>query len=78
VTEGIPKTTEELDSLTPAARYNLNVSNPQYETAEVLRYIYDRNTKWISKGTVKHRSNILPQIINYKRIEFNLETHLLF
>ena len=25
-----------------------------------------------------HRSNILPQIVNWNRKEFNLETHLLF
>jgi len=31
-----------------------------YVTAEVLSTIYDRNTKWIPKGTVMHGSNILP------------------
>jgi hypothetical protein len=30
----------------------------------LLRSFYDRNAKWIPKGTVMHGSNILPQIIN--------------
>ena len=30
---------------------------------------YDSNTKWIPKGTVMHGSNILPQIINWKKKE---------
>jgi hypothetical protein len=51
VTEWNQKTTEELVAITPATRYTLN---PQYETAEVLRSIYNRNTKCIPKGMVMH------------------------
>jgi len=41
--------------------YNfINYLGNMVSTAEVLRSIYDRNTKWIHKGMVIHRPNNFP------------------
>ena len=40
--------------------------NMQYDKP-LLRSFYDRKAKWIPKGTIMHGSNILPQIINWKK-----------